>query len=139
MMNEQAQGQFVHPVAFGEGERFSYETAQALAQSAVPTLDIAGFARALAGAAVGAAGKDFAVRQPEVAARGAAAIGCRDALTQGTSRVGRTVTNEIGDDLARLAAQRDPNPAGVGLGTGKAPKFVQLQHVARLGRQKRVA
>ena len=39
-MDEQAQGQFVHSVAFGERERFSHEAAQALAQGAVPTFDV---------------------------------------------------------------------------------------------------
>src|ERR1700712_833012 len=104
MMNEQAQSQFVHPVALGEGERFSHETAQALAQSAVPTFDVTSLARAFAGAAVGAAREDFGVGQPEVAARGTATVGRRDTLAQSAGTFGRAIPNEVRHDLACLAA-----------------------------------
>ena len=47
-MNKQAQGEFVHPVALGEGERLANKAAEALTQSVVPPLDVAGFAFAFA-------------------------------------------------------------------------------------------
>ena len=50
---------------------------------------------------------------------------------------GGAIPDEAGDDLARLAAEHDPNPAWVGFGAHKTPKLVQLQHVARLGAKKR--
>ena len=58
-------------------------------------------------------------------------------LTQGVGAFGRTVPDEICDDLAGLAAERDPHPAGVRFGTDEAPKLVEFEHVARLGRQER--
>jgi len=56
-MNKQAQGEFVHPVAPGKGERFANEASETPTQGAVPALDVAGFACFLATQAVGAPGK----------------------------------------------------------------------------------
>ena len=67
-MNKQAQGKFVHPVAFGEGKRASYKASKTLAQGVVEAFDMAVFARALAGAAMGAPGEDLGVSQPQIAA-----------------------------------------------------------------------
>ena len=139
VMNEQAQGQFVPPVALGEGKRFAHEATKTLAQSAVPAFNVAGFARALAGAAVGALWEGLVVGQPEIAARGAAAVRRRDALTQGTGCSSRTVAHEVRHHLTSLAAKGDPHPAWVRFGTGEAPEFVEFEHIARLGSEQRVA
>lgn len=63
MVDKQAQSQFVRPVAFGERERFSHETTQTLAQGVVPTLDVAGFARAFATQAMIAPRKGLVISQ----------------------------------------------------------------------------
>ena len=138
-MNEQAQSEFVHPLALGEGECFANKTTEALTPGVVPAFDVTGLASAFAGAPMRASGENLVVSQPEVAAGGPAAVRGRDALAQGPGAVGRTIPYEEGDDLAGLVAKRDPHPAHVSLGADKAPEFGQLQHVARLGRQKRVA
>ena len=138
-MNEQAQGEIVHAFALGEGERFAHEAAQSLTQGAVPAFDVVGLALGFAAQAVRALGEHPFVGQPKVAAGRPAAVVRGDALAQGTGTFGRTIPHEEGDDLAGLAAKRDPHPAGVGLGANEAPEFVQLQNVARLGRQKRFA
>ena len=80
MVDEQAHGRFVHPLALGEGKRAAHEATQALTQGVVEAFDVAGLARAFAGAAVRALGKDFCVGQPQVAAAGPAAVGGWDAL-----------------------------------------------------------
>ncbi len=141
MMDEQAQGGFMHSLALGEGKSLANKAAKSLAQGAVPTLDVAGFAHAhaLAGAAVGTARKDFVVGQPPVAARGPTAVVRRDALTQRAGTVGRTIPDKVGDHLAGLTAERDPHPAHVGLAAHEAPEFVEFEHVAYLGRKERVA
>ena len=87
-MDEHAQGEVVHALAFGKGKRLAHEASQALAQRAVPTLHVAGFARTFAGAAMGALGKGFGVGQPEVAAGRPAAIAWRDPLAQSTGTIG---------------------------------------------------
>ena len=138
-MDEQTQGDFMHSVAFGKGEGFADETSEALAKRAVPAFDVAGFTVALAAQAVGAPWKHLIVSQPEVAARGPAPVVRRDACTQGAGTLGGTISHEVGDDLAGLATKGNPHPARVRLATHEAPEFVQLQHVAGFGGQKRVA
>ena len=135
MMNEQAQGQCVHPLALGEGKRFANGTAQALTQRVVPSFDMASLARAFAGAAVGAPGEYFVVGQPIVAAGRPAAVRGRDALTQSAGTFCRAVPDETGHDLAGLSAEGDPHPAGVRLRASETPKLIEFEHVARLGRQ----
>ncbi len=56
-MDKQAQGEFVHAVAFGEGKRAAHETYEALAQGVVEAFDVAGLAGAGAGAAMRASGE----------------------------------------------------------------------------------
>ena len=82
-MNEQTQGKVVHLLALGKGKRLAHETTQALAQGAVPALDVAGLPLAFVAQAMRALGEDLLVRQPEVAAAGPAAIVRRDAFSQG--------------------------------------------------------
>ncbi len=138
-MDEQAQGEFVHLLALGKRERLAHEAAQTLAQGVVPTLDAAGLTRAFAGAAMRALRKHFGVSQPEVAAGGTTAVAGRDTLTQRASAGCRAVTDEVGDHLAGLPTQSDPDPADVEFGAAEAEEFIQFQHVARLGGQKRFA
>ncbi len=127
----------MHPVALGEGKCFAHEAAESLAQGVVPAFDVARFARALAAQAAGAPREHLVVSQPPVAAGRAAAVVGRDALAQSTGTVGRAVPDEVGDHLAGLAAKGDPHPARVCLEANKAPKFVEFEHVAFFGRQKR--
>ncbi len=137
-MNKQAQSEFVHPLALGEGEGFTHEAAQALAQRAVPAFHMAGFTRALATKAMRALWEHLIVGEPEVATCGTAAVRGWDACTQGAGAVGRTVAHEVRDDLAGLAAESDPHPAGVGFRANEAPEFIEFEHVALLGGQKRL-
>ena len=139
LVDEQAQGDFVHPLALGKGEGLAHEASESLAQGVVPTLDVAGLACALVGAAVGAARKDLVVSQPKVAAGGAAAVIRRDALTQSAGALGRAIPDEASDDLARLPTKRDPHPARIELAAHEAPEFVEFEHVALLGGQERRA
>ena len=139
MMDEQTQGDLVHALALGEGERAAHEAAQTLAQGAVPTLHVAGLPLVFAAEPMRAPRKRFFVGQPEVAARGAAAVIGRDARTQSPGAVRRAVAHKIGDDLPRLPAEGNPEPTRIGFGADKAPKFVEFEHVTRLGRQKGVA
>ena len=129
----------MHSLAFGEGERLANEAAQALSQGAEKAFGVVGLAFVLAAETVRAPGKSFLVGQPEVAARGPAMVLGREALAQGASTLGRTIPDKVRHNLAGLAAKCDPDPAHVGFAADKAPKFVQFQHVAGLGSQKRVA
>ena len=139
MINEQAHGDFMHPVALGEGECHAHKASEPLTQGVVPAFDVAGLAFAFIAQAMGAPRKNLVVRQPKVTAGGTAAIIGWDALAQSTGAFSRTVADEVGNHLAGLAAKRNPNPAGVSLGTDKAPEFIQFQHVALFCGQKRVA
>ena len=56
-MNEQTQGKVVHLLALGKGKRLAHETTQALAQGAVPALDVAGLPLAFVAAAMRALGE----------------------------------------------------------------------------------
>ena len=139
MMNEQAQGNFVHPLALGEGQSLANKASETLTQRVVPTLNAASLARAFASAAAGAPWEHFVVGQPEVAAGGAAAVRGRVALTQSAGTVGRSVAHEVRPGLAGLPTQSNPDPAGVELAAHEAPEFSELEHAARLGGQKRLA
>ena len=131
-MNKQAQREFMHPVALGEGEGLSHEAAQTLTQGAVPAFNVAGFPFALVAQAVGADREHLGVGQPEVAASGPAAVVGWDAFTQRPGAFGRAISHEVSDHLAGLPTQGDPHPAHVGLGACEAPEFIEFEHVAGL-------
>ena len=137
-MDNQPQGECMHPLALGKGKRFADKAAQALALGVVPTLDMAGLVIAFATATVGAPWEDLPASQLEVAAGSPAAVLGRDALAQRPGTLRRAVTHKLSGDLTRLATAREPSPAGVGLRADKAPEFVQLSHLAGRCRQGRL-
>ena len=76
VVDEQPQGDFLHSVALGKGERFTDKAARSLAQGVVPSLDIAGFARPFATEAVGSAG-ETSRRRPASGRCGSSGSGSR--------------------------------------------------------------
>src|SRR5579875_2788941 len=102
-MDKQAQSQFMHPLALGEGERLAHEAAQPLAQGAKEAFGVVGLAFGFAAKTVRAFGKGLLVGQPIVAARRAAAVVWREALAQGTGALSGAIPHEAGNDLAGLA------------------------------------
>ena len=78
-MHEQAQGDFMHPRAFGKGERLANKAAERLTQGTVPAFDMTGLAGFFAAQAMGTSWEDLLVGQPEVAPGRAAAIIRRNA------------------------------------------------------------
>ncbi len=57
---------------------------------------------------------DAGIRFPEVRKAQTRAIRCRDALPQSLTGSGAAITDDVGDDLPRAPAERNPNPAFVG-------------------------
>ena len=129
----------MHPLALGKRQGFAHKATQALTQRVVPTFDVAGFAFAFVAQAVSSPWKNLGVGQPEVAARGPAAVVGRDALAQHKGTFGGAVAHEVRHDLVGLAAKGDPELASVGFGADETPEFVQFRHIALLRRQKRLA
>src|SRR5215213_7712337 len=68
------------------------------------------------------------VRRPEVRVALRAAEGFRDRLPQPAARLLAPVADDVGDDLPRLPAQCQPDPALARLLQDERPEFVQLQH-----------
>jgi len=100
----------MHPVRLGERQALPDEAPDPLPQREVPPLDVRRQAALLAGRRV-LLGRDHElVRLPEVAEAVGAAIGRRDGRPQLLTSRARAVANGVGDDLARGAAQRDPDP-----------------------------
>ena len=110
-MDEQLQGQLVKAVGLGKRARFAHKAGQALAQRVVPTLDVCGLSAFLAHGAVGLWVKGRLIRLPQVAAGATSPVALGDALAQSPATVGAAVADEVGDNLARATAKRNPEPA----------------------------
>ena len=124
--------------ALGKGVRPTHQAAGSGPQAAKPAFDVAGLALGFGAAAVGADGKGCRVGFPLVAARGATPeTGCQRG-PQVHGPLEASVTQGPAHDLAGAPTQGHPQPKLVGLGTHKAPEFIQLQHVAPLARQQSV-
>ena len=124
--------------AFGEGVGPAHQPAQAGTQRAKPAFGVIGLALGLAAETMGAWWKSTLVGQPEITARGAAAVILRHLLAQAERTVLAAISNGVGHDLAGSPAERHPQPALLRLALHEAPEFIQLQHVAVLAGQERV-
>ena len=124
--------------ALGEGVRPAHQAAQAGAQGAKPAFDVAGLARFLAAAAMGARREGGGIGFPEIAARGAAPVVRRQGSPQVGGALLASVAQGVSDDLAGSSTERHPQPERVRLGRHEAPEFVELEHVALLSGQQRV-
>ena len=82
-----------------------------MAQGVEPALDMVGFAAVFADRLMAVSGKDTLIRLPEVAERMAAGIGAWDASPELQTNGFAAVTDEIGHNLARAAAQGNPAPS----------------------------
>ncbi len=72
-------------------------------------------------------GDDLPIRFPEVAVAMPAAISFWHPLPQFAATRFAPVTDVVGDHLARLAAQRQPDPAFLRLFENERPQLVQFQ------------
>ena len=99
---------------------------------------MAGLARGLGAAAVGALGKSGRAGLPKIAAGGAPPV----VPGQGGAQVRRallaSVAQRPGDDLSRAPTKRHPPPERLRLGRHEAPEFIEFKHVAVLARQQGV-
>jgi len=79
--------------------------------------------------------KHSLVGMPEVAVGVGRTVGFGDARPKLAAAGRAPVAREPGHHLACAAAERDPDPAGVGLAPHERPQLVQFQHVFRQGRR----
>ena len=110
-MKKQAQTSFVHQLRFREGQRFSDKARQPLAQRIVPALDMCGLPGIFATRRMLFCRDHFLIRFPEIAVAMSAAVGRGHALPKLATGGGTSISNKVGDDLARRTAQGNPNPA----------------------------
>ena len=122
----------------GEGIRFSHEATDPRPQGAKPTLHVVGFAFRFATAAMGSAWKRRGAGFPVVAAGCAILITLGQRRPQVTRTLQATVAQGVGHNLAGSSAKGHPQPERLGLGSYKAPEFIQFQPVALFARQQRV-
>src|SRR5215210_6324488 len=111
LSEEDAQPEFVHLEAFGEGKGFAHEAADALASGAEETLGMAGLAVLLGTEAVRSRWKYRLIGKPLIAARGAAEVVGRQASSQPPGAFFRAVAQHVGNNLASAPAQGHPQPA----------------------------
>src|SRR5215210_1448658 len=138
LSEEDAQPEFVHLEAFGEGKGFAHEAADALASGAEETLGMAGLAVLLGTEAVSSRWKYRLIGKPLIAARGAAEVVGRQASSQPPGAFFRAVAQHAGNNLASAPAQGHPQPAlALFFAANEAPELIELQHVASSGRQQR--
>jgi len=134
-MDKQGQAELVHPVALAERERLPDEPGQPLPQRVVPPLNVTGLAVALVRGLVLLVRDDLAIGVPEVGVAEQPPVGGRDTLPQPLASFLAPVAHRKGDDLARPAAQGQPDPPLVLATEDERPEFVEsefieFQHVA---------
>src|SRR5215213_1512025 len=126
-MKEEPQTNLVHRLRLRERQRLANEPRQSLAQSVVPPLDARGEAALFTRRGVLLGGDDRGVSLPEVGEAVALAVHGRDAPPELAATLPRAVADEVSDDLARGATERDPDPALPGSFQHERPEFIQLQ------------
>lgn len=104
----------MHQLRFREGQRFSNEARQPLAQGIIPAFDVRGLPRIFATRRMLLSRDDLLVSFPEIAVAVSAAIGHGNPLPKLAAGVRAAVTNKVSDDLPCRTAQRNPNPAFIG-------------------------
>ena len=139
-MDKQAQSQCVHPPTLGAGSASCARSDPGVGAGCRRSVRRGGFGLRPC-RKDGACAWERPPRRPansHCGSRGGGSlVGCARA-GHGRSHSGAD-THEAGNDLARLAAARDPHPAHVGLGADEAPKLVEFEHIAAFSGQERVA
>ena len=120
-------------IQFGKRQGFANEPGQALSQSIEPALDVIGFATVFAHRLMPVSRKNTLISTPEITKRETPFVGQWNAMPELQTTGFTAVADEVGDNLPRAAAQRDPNPALVGFLEHKRPQFIQFQHIIQLG------
>ncbi len=100
----------VHGVAFGKGERLASESADALAQREVETLDVVCLSFLLTTRPVLLVGHNALIRRPEVGEDEAGFVSGWDLLPQLAATQPRARAMMPGHDLPGAATQRNPQP-----------------------------
>lgn len=127
----------VHEDGFGEGESFTGESSQALAQREVEPLDVVGLSFFFAARLMLLLRQHFLIRFPQVAKAKSALVVSGNLVPQSAARSGTAVTPMPSHDLPCPSAQRHPQPHRLLFALDKAPEFVQLQDIIALGCQQR--
>ena len=133
-MQEEADSDLMHVKGLGKGERFSNETAEALAKRVVETLHVIRGAFGVSGPML-SGGQDVVVAFEVIRVKPTLAVRERDARPQqaGSGVIART--QRVGHDLASASAQGQPKPDHTASAmANEAPQFIQFQHVLGLGR-----
>lgn len=131
-MNEKGESDEMPMVGFGERHGFSHQAAQAPAQGAVKAFDMVGvgFGGTLSELFFG---NDLRIRLPDVGEAVRRFVRSGNRLPQLATCGFAATAHHKSYDLARAAAERDPDPALVFATPHKAPDLIQLQHIAWLG------
>lgn len=125
IMNEEGENNAVHEVRLGEGESFSHQARQSLAQSAVETLNMVclGF-----GLALGELMRPyhFGLSLPDVGKAVRVLVICWNGLLQLVAGVFAAISNDKRHNLPCASAQGQPNPALILAPFDKTPNLIQF-------------
>ena len=119
----------MHFIWLWEGQSFADESADSLAESVVPTLNVASLSGLFSNRLVLARVDHRGVCFPKVAEWSAPAIFFGNQFPELSAGFRGAVADEKWDDLAGSATQGYPNPSFAGLWIHKRPQFVQFEHV----------
>ena len=100
-------------IAFGKRQRLAHKTSETLAQSIVPALNMSGFTALFTDRAmlVRKRSENGLIGIPKVTECMAMTILCRNPMPKSPTTFFTTVADEVGNYLASLATQSNPNPA----------------------------
>jgi hypothetical protein len=125
-MYEKLEGHHEHGCGLGERQRLAHQPSEALAQRVVIAFHMCRFSGFFAHTTMLRAGEDCRIGRPKVARTDRRPIGLRNAGPEAPTGRLAAIANNEGDDLATLAAQRDPDPFIVSLTQDKGPEFIQF-------------
>ncbi len=126
-MQEELQTILMHQFTLRKRQRLAHKASQALTQGQVPALDMVRLARAFINRVMLIIGQHGLVALPKIAIQQAMTVRERDPTPEQAAGGLAAVTDGIGDDLARAATQRQPDPPFILFVAHERPQFIQLQ------------
>jgi hypothetical protein len=118
----------VHPGRLGERQGFSGIARQPLAHSVVSAFDMSGLPVPFRASAVVVRGDDGGIRFPAIGVGQGPAIAGWQPFPELAGRRCRAIAEGIGDHLAGVSGEGNPQPDRLRLSANIAPKLIELEH-----------